>query len=486
MIPVRFEIYNANKAVIKCPELLTTIREKLSVANKNASIIKKKTGRTVNSRIYCITKGGKFEVGMFKTIKGVIDGMDIPVTYEYSDDFRGACVPQFNKYDVDLPKLGLTPHDYQEESVKRMLKFGRGCILVGTGGGKTFIMALLTQSIIDNENKDAKFLIIVPTIQLVEQTYTDFLEYGYDESVISRWSGSYPYQGTQITIASVSILQSSKSDLSILKDINVLIVDEVHILKKGNGISKLIEKVQTHNRFGFTGTLPEETVDHWNIFGTIGPILYEKAGDELRKEKYITDAKIDIVKVNYNIDSISILHTLMDESPQKYIAELEFMIEHEFRNNLIAKSSILLKGNSLIMVDRIIHGEILEELLRNIAKDKDIYFIQGQVAVDDREYIRKVMEENDDVICIAISKIFSTGINIKNIHNIIFATPGKAKVKLIQSIGRGLRLHENKSILRVVDFADNLHYSNRHLRKREALYASEKLKYEIRTIKEPI
>ncbi len=94
------------------------------------------------------------------------------------------------------------------------------------------------------------------------------------------------------------------------------------------------------------------------------------------------------------------------------------------------------------------------------------------------------MEVDDNIICIAISKIFSTGINIKNIHNIVFATPGKAKVKLIQSIGRGLRLHENKSLLKVFDFADNLHYSNKHLRKREKLYSTEKLNYEIKNIRE--
>lgn len=95
------------------------------------------------------------------------------------------------------------------------------------------------------------------------------------------------------------------------------------------------------------------------------------------------------------------------------------------------------------------------------------------------------MENNSNIICIAISKIFSTGINIKNIHNIIFATPGKAKVKLIQSIGRGLRLHASKTILNVLDFADDLHYSNRHLSKRISLYGVEKLEYDIGIVKEP-
>lgn len=480
---VEFDIYTGNKGKITCPQhIMDAIRARLSIVNKNAEFLKRHTGRSA-PRIYAITPSGRFEIGMFKQIKSVIDGLGAPVKYKYSDEFRKACVPQFPCHGGELANLGLSPYDYQEDSVRKMLRYGRGTILIGTGGGKTFIMSLFAKTVKDFEHS-TRFLVIVPTLQLVEQTYSDFLDYGFPSEMVSKWSGKCKFQNTDVIIASASILQSKLSDLTFLKEIDVLMVDEVHILKKSNGINKIIDKIPTHNRFGFTGTMPEETEDIWNVLGKIGPVLYEKNSDSLRGGQFITDCRIDIIKVHYNHTSLTDLHRRMEEDERKYIAELEFTMEHAYRNELICKTATVARDNTLIMVDRIAHGELIRDILENSNSRKKIYFIQGDVKIDERERVREIMETEDNVICVAISKIFSTGINIKNIHNIIFATPGKAKVKLIQSIGRGLRLHENKSILRVFDFADNLHYSNRHLQKREKLYLSEKLNYEIRNIKE--
>ena len=136
------------------------------------------------------------------------------------------------------------------------------------------------------------------------------------------------------------------------------------------------------------------------------------------------------------------------------------------------------------MVDRIEHGEILKQQCSIQSPEKTVYFIQGSVDVDDRETIRQLMESQNNVICIAMAAIFSTGINIKNIHYIMFASGGKSKIRIIQSIGRGLRLHENKQKLTILDIADRLLYSEKHLSKRVLLYKSEKIKYEIKEIVE--
>jgi superfamily II DNA or RNA helicase len=225
-------------------------------------------------------------------------------------------------------------------------------------------------------------------------------------------------------------------------------------------------------------------IDQWNVFGKTGPVIFEKNSDKLREGKFVSQVKVDIVRISYNMTDLAELHRMMEEDSNKYAIETEFVINNKYRNKLICHTANISRGNTLIMVDRIAHGELLEEELKKIT-NKQVYFIQGSVDVDDREVIRELMENSHNVVCIAISKIFSTGINIKNIHNIIFSTPGKAKVKLIQSIGRGLRLHASKSILRVIDFADNLHYSSKHLEKRQKLYVTEKIKYEIRNIKQP-
>ena len=136
------------------------------------------------------------------------------------------------------------------------------------------------------------------------------------------------------------------------------------------------------------------------------------------------------------------------------------------------------------MVDYIKHGEDLYALFKKTCKHKKVYFIRGDVDVVEREKVRRLMEKRDDIIIIAISKIFSTGIDIKNLHYIIFASGGKAKIKILQSIGRGLRLHKNKEQLIIFDIADNLHYGIKHVEKREQFYKSESIEYGTRTLKE--
>ena len=131
----------------------------------------------------------------------------------------------------------------------------------------------------------------------------------------------------------------------------------------------------------------------------------------------------------------------------------------------------------MILVNYIEHGEILYERLKNI-EGKQVFFVQGSVDVDDRAEIIKKMEESDNVICIAITAIFSTGINIKNLHTMIFAAGGKSAIRMIQSIGRGLRLHSSKKQFSVIDLADNLKYGNEHIEERKKIYDSEKIPYE--------
>jgi len=136
------------------------------------------------------------------------------------------------------------------------------------------------------------------------------------------------------------------------------------------------------------------------------------------------------------------------------------------------------------MVDYIEHGEKLYSILKKNNPDKQVYFIRGDVDVKDRDKVKSVMENKKNVVCIAISKIFSTGINIKNLHYILFASGGKAKVKLIQSIGRGLRWHKDKKDVIIIDIADKLFYGNKHYVKRKAIYRDENIRYGIRSTKE--
>ena len=476
MSTVAFEYRSGNRAKITS-EHLTMIRSRLSIYNKNARFIRKKNP-FFPERMFCITKSGGFEIGLYYEIANAIKEMDMHPEISMTRDFVSKLVPQFDlPAGYELEQLNLAPYDYQVDAVKKMFSNGRGTILVGTGGGKTLIISLFLATLFKYRGIK-RTLIVVPTLQLIDQTYSDMIEYGFDPGLISRWSSDHKFQNTNIIIAGVDILQSKKSDLSFLSDIELLMIDEVHILKKNNEINSLLSDINTPNRFGFTGTLPEEMQDQWNIFGKIGRVIYERSSSELRAEKYISQVHVNIIKITYNADSIA---ELMDAGGKKgptYMQELEYLTLHEFRNSIVGILAKATKQNTLVMVDRIAHGELLESELRKIT-GKKVYFIQGSVDVEIREKIRALIEANSDVICIAISKIFSTGINIKNIHNIIFCTPGKAKVKLIQSIGRGLRLHKDKTRLTIYDIADNFQYSDKHLIQRTALYDSEKINYEI-------
>jgi superfamily II DNA or RNA helicase len=160
-----------------------------------------------------------------------------------------------------------------------------------------------------------------------------------------------------------------------------------------------------------------------------------------------------------------------------YKKELDFIIENKFRNVLLSKIVNKVEKNVLILIDFIKHGEILESVLKLNCNNKKVFFIRGEVEVEEREKIKNIIETDDNVVVIAISKIFSTGINVKNLHYIVFAGGGKAKIKTVQSIGRGLRLHINKDKLIIFDISDQLYYGIQHTNKRKQIYEKEKIQY---------
>jgi superfamily II DNA or RNA helicase len=263
---------------------------------------------------------------------------------------------------------------------------------------------------------------------------------------------------------------------------NSLLVSNCHGLRKGNEINKIFKLIKTNNRFGFTGTMPPSMIDQWNIIGKIGPVLYEEKTLDLKDKKYVSDFKIVILNIKHeNIPKFEINYA---RPAEQYNKELEFLLSNERRNTVIANLAKRLSNNTVIMVDRIEHGvNIKNKILelykedRHLISDRPIYFIQGSTEMDEREEIRALMDKRNDVIVVAVSKIFSTGINIPNLHNIIFATAGKAKIKIMQSIGRALRLHPTKTIATIFDIADNTKYGKSHLKERIKLYDKEKYEY---------
>lgn len=474
------------KGIIK-GDLTNEVREFFSEKNDAAKFLRNRY-RFIPQRKYVITPTGRFNPGItFEIIKFIKDHYP-DKKFLITQKLYDVVVPSFfwkksQYYTNNILPLNLDLYDYQQEVVQKCIQFGRGTVVLATAGGKTLITASLINHIkntLHGNNRAFKCAFIVPSLSLVDQTVDKFREYGVNFTY-SRWTGNNQLNlGTDVIVCNLGILQSKNTDTSFLKDIDLLIIDEVHMLRQGNQFNKIIDEIKTPYKFGFTGTLPESNIDKWNIIGKIGPILYEKKSYELRQDKKVSNSQISILEVNYKTKPPQ-GYSVVD----KYRTELDFVIFSEFRNKIINKICQNAANNILIMVDFIRHGERLFNIIStNNKSEKEIYFIQGSVDTDVREQIRKKMEYRTNVVCIAMSKIFSTGIDIKNLHYIIFAGGGKAKIKILQSIGRGLRLHKDKKILQVIDIQDQLHYSSKHGLKRIQFYEQEKIPYQKTTLQE--
>ena len=465
---------------------LEDIREAFSVKNEAAFFVRKKYGRFLPQRTYAITPTGRFEPGLYFEIRKYLTNNqyvgDVTTDSGLSEYIIPATKWKTNPhYSENIVPLALPLRDYQEEIVRKAYSIGRGTIVLATAGGKTLTAASLLTKLFLLYGSKFNCLYIVPDLGLVQQTSSDFISYNVPFTV-RKWTGNCPLEGTaNVTVANLGILQSKNTDLTWIENIDCLVVDEVHKIRKGNEVNKIIKKIKTPVRFGFTGTMPENLMDQWNIIGKIGPIIYEKHSHELRLENYVSNAQVQILKLIYKEDPFK---DVVISSTNLYREEQRFLMRSEFRNNVIGKIACKLTNNSLILVDFIEHGETLYRSIKNICPDKQVYFIRGEVEITEREKIRTLMENRTDVIVVAISKIFSTGINIKNLHYIVFACGGKAKIKIVQSIGRGLRLHKDKDKLIIFDIADEFKYSTAHMEKRINLYEKEKIQYTIKEVQE--
>jgi superfamily II DNA or RNA helicase len=452
------------KGRLICDEsMLSFIRNRFSVKNPNASFANKKlrlkgSNYTIPERDYAISKIGAFDMGMYEEIRSFLRGENI-IDLECTQEFSERVICGFGDVVIkDLLKFPL--RDYQAECITRCMKLGRGTVISATGSGKSLIQA----SLVDNwkilTRKPFKCLIIVPGVALVHQLLKDFGEYGVKCSY-SGWTGDMEKQDTEVVIVNTELLCSQFGNFKELVDVDLVLRDECHGTRAENVVTKIIGKIKTPNKFGFTGTMPKDKMDEWKIIGTFGEIIFEKSSKELRDEKYLSNALIRIIGINHPC------------KVRGYKQELEFIQTDENRHKVIKKLTSKLEKNVLILVNRIEHGDNLYETLQ--IEGKETFFVHGGVSVDDRLKIIEKMEAQDNVICIAMSSIFSTGINIKNLHYVVFAAGGKSFVRIIQSIGRGLRLHESKEKFVLFDIYDNFKFSMEHVEERKKFYDEEQI-----------
>ena len=374
------------------------IREHFSAENPTAKFNRYRH-RWLPARKYVITQNGRFDPGLYYEIRKFLTVNQYTTRITQTESFNKNILPKYDIISPNFDCLNLKLRDYQQAIVDTSLRIGRGVIVLATAGGKTLAIANLIENIFkNNNNKKFKCLVLVPDLGLVNQTNSNFDEYGV-HFLHTRWSGKNKLNlNSNVIIANMGILQSDKTELSWIEDIDLLIVDEVHKIRRDNKINKIIKRIKTPHKFGFTGTMPEEPIDQWNIIGKIGPVLYEKNSYQLRSEDYIAKVAVQILKIDYINEPSSSKGT---GPADRYRKELDFLIENNFRNDVISNLSKKFDNNSLLMVDYIKHGEILYDTIKARCPEKDCYFIRGDVDVEDRDKVKKLMEKEKNVIVIA-------------------------------------------------------------------------------------
>ena len=371
----------------------------------------------------------------------------------------------------------LKVRDYQINAVHHALSRNRALLVSPTASGKSLIIYSLVRYY---QMAGEKILILVPTTSLVEQMYSDFEDYGWS-------SGTYCqkiYQGHDRKVTKDVVISTWQSIYKMPKkyfeDFGCVIGDEAHLFKAKSLTGIMTKLHQCKYRFGLTGTLDGTQTHRLVLEGLFGP------AEKVVSTKELIDKK---TLANLKIKCIILKHSNVTER-MTYAEELQYLVGNEKRNKFISDLLLHLNGNTLCLFQLVEkHGKVLYDLVNEAAKDRKVFFVYGGVDSLERERIRGIVEDEEDAIIIASYGTFSTGINIRNINNIVFASPSKSKIRVLQSVGRGLRRSESKMDVRLFDLSDDLkqgsrqNYTLTHFTERLNIYNEEQFNYEISKVK---
>ena len=409
--------------------------------------------------------------GLFKYLKEFAEAREYELIVEDNANFGRPDAEEIHDIDEYLKTLTLTaggelikPRDYQLEALSHALENKKSLLLSPTASGKSLIIYLAVRYYL--ENNDGNVLLIVPTTSLVEQMYSDFADYSksdmwnVDENCHKIYAGKEKYHIKQRVI--ITTWQSIyKLQSNWFSDYGMVIGDEAHNFK-AKSLTAILEKcVNAKYRMGTTGTLDGTQTHQLVLEGLFGPVYKVTTTKKLIEEKSLSQLDIYVLLLKYKPEFCQTV------SKMKYQDEVDFIVKYGPRNNFISNLAMDQSGNTLILfqfVDK--HGKPLHDLLRKKFDElprntRRLFYVSGETDVDTREEIRAITEKQDDAIIVASMGTFSTGINIKRLHNIIFASPSKSQIRVLQSIGRGLRKSDDGINTKVYDIADDLHWKQK-------------------------
>ena len=404
-----------------------------------------------------------FKFAKNRNYKMVLDGdWWKPVKIEHNESFI-----------KDL-KLPFVPRDYQLATFYHALSYKKSLVVSPTASGKSLIIYLIVRAL------NVKTLIIVPTTSLVSQMFGDFREYGWDSDKHCHqvYAGQDKISDKQVVISTwQSIYKLSKKTFEPYK---LVIGDEAHGFKSKSLTTLMTKCVNAEYRIGTTGTLDGTQTHKLVLEGLFGKIYKATTTKKLIDRKQLSPFSVKILILKYPDE---ICHAIKN---YKYADELEYLVSHDKRNKYIRNLVLSLETNTLLLF-RLVkkHGRILYDMIKEQAdvNNRKVFFIFGGTDTETREQIRAITETEQDAIIVASYGVFSTGINIRNLHNIVFASPSKSRIRNLQSIGRGLRLSETKEETILYDITDDLCWRNRknyafqHHEERIKIYDEERFPY---------
>ena len=440
-----------------------------------------KLGRWNGKVSYCSLAGSTF-INLLEDIIPILEELNYTIELEdmreYQTQFNFTEIQQDTFKEVLWPKghvcegQSIELRDYQVEVINEFLKNPQSIQEVATGAGKTIMTAALSKSVEDY----GRSIVIVPNKSLVSQTEEDYINMGLDVGVYFGDRKEYFKQHTICTWQSLNILlkntKRGEAQCTIdefIEGVVCVIVDEVH-MAKADALKALLTGVMSHVpiRWGLTGTVPKARYENIALQVSLGPVINKLSAKELQDQGVLAKCHVNIVQ-------------LQDEQEfGNYQSELKHLLSDEKRLDKMASliDTISLSGNTLILVDRINAGHALVERL------DDAVFVSGGMKVVDRKEEYDDVAVSDNKIIVATYGVASTGINIPRIFNLVLLEPGKSFVRVIQSIGRGIRKAEDKDFVQIWDITSSCRFAKRHLTARKAFYRDanypfvvEKLKY---------
>jgi superfamily II DNA or RNA helicase len=372
-------------------------------------------------------------------------------------------------------KPTMEPRDYQIDAFVHAVRERRALLLSPTASGKSFIIYLLVRYYAK------RTLILVPTTSLVSQLASDFADYGFDsDTFVHRvFAGQDKGSTKPITISTwQSIYKLPKEFFS---QFDVVIGDEAHLFKAKSLTSILTKLSGCRYRFGFTGTLDGTETHKLVLEGLFGAVRKVITTAELIEQKHLAAFKIKAIVLSYPDEARKMIARAND-----YQSEMDYLVRLDARNKFIRNLALSLEGNTLLLFQFVEkHGKELYAKIKEEASDRKIFYVAGTVEGEEREEIRKIVENESNAIIVASFGTYSTGVNIKNLHNVIFGSPSKSRIRNLQSIGRGLRKSDTKTAATLYDIADDLSWKNKknytllHFMERIKIYNEEKFQYKI-------